>query len=85
MLRAIDLSEVAEAELRRNIMYLQARCAELMGRFAEAHATYLSIVSEFPEFEEAHEKARTTYRRHLETSLETRALVLEKRTGLELE
>ncbi len=85
VLRAIDLSDVSEAELRRNVLYLQARCAELLGRFAEAHATYLRIVSEFPEFKDAQEKARATYRKHLETGLETRALVLEKRTGLELE
>ena len=85
VLRAIDLSDVTETELRRNILYLQARCAEIVGRFAEAHATYLRIVSEFPEFKDAQEKARSTYRRHLETSLETRALVLEKRTGLELD
>lgn len=85
VLRGIDLSEVSEPELRRNILYLQARSAELLGRFAEAHATYLRIVSEYPDFKDAHEKSRSTYRRHLETTLETRALTLEKRTGIDLD
>ena len=80
--RSIDLSEVSDPELRRNVVFLRARCSEQLGRFGEAHVLYLRLVSEFPDFKAAQERTRSTYQMHLETSLAPRALVLEKRTDL---
>jgi tetratricopeptide (TPR) repeat protein len=84
VLRSIDLNEIAETELRRNVMKLQARCYEQLGRYGEAHAVYLRIIGEFPDSKEAHHKVRSTYQKHLESCLEPKAIALEKRTSLEL-
>jgi uncharacterized protein HemY len=84
VVRSINLNEIGETELRRNVMNLQARCYEQLGRYGEAHAVYLSILGEFPDSKEAHQKVRSTYQKHLETCLEPKAIALEKRTSLEL-
>ena len=83
VLRRIQLSDVADDELRRNALYLRGRCEEQLGQFGTAHAVYLQILSEFPGFRDTHVRARSTYQQHLETGLETRALMLEKRTSME--
>jgi uncharacterized protein HemY len=83
VLRGIQLNDVADDELRRNATYLRARCEEQLGQFGNAHALYLQILSEFPGFRDTHARARSTYQQHLETGLETRALMLEKRTSME--
>ncbi|MFQ5599142.1 MAG: tetratricopeptide repeat protein [Candidatus Krumholzibacteriia bacterium] len=84
VVRSIELDDVGDGELRRNVLYLQAGCNEQLGQFGEAHALYLRLVSEFPGFKDTHERARATYQQHLEGCLETRALVLEKRTDLDV-
>ena len=81
--RSIDVNGVADAELRRNVLYLRARCTEQLGRYGEAHVLYLRLIAEFPGFKPAQERARATYRLHLDASLEPPALVLEKRTHLD--
>ncbi len=80
--RSINLMQVPDAELRRNVLYLGARCHEQLGRFGEAHVLYLRLLGEFPDFKAAQERARATYQLHLHACLEPRALVLEKRTNL---
>jgi tetratricopeptide (TPR) repeat protein len=80
--RSIDLVQVADAEMRRNVLFLGARCNEQLGRFGEAHVIYLRLLGEFPDFKAAHERARVTYQLHLHTCLEPRPVVLEKRTNL---
>ncbi len=81
--RSIDVDGVPDAELRRNVLYLRARCTEQLGRYGEAHVLYLRLIAEFPGFKPAQERARATYKLHLESSLEPPALVLEKRTHLD--
>lgn len=83
VLRSVALDDVSDGDVRRDVMYLQARCNEQLGQTGMAHALYLRVLSEFPGYKDAFERARDTYQRHLETSLETRALVLEKRTPME--
>jgi tetratricopeptide (TPR) repeat protein len=84
VLRSIGVDDVAEDELRRNVVYLLAICNEQLGHYGEAHARYLRLLSEAPGYKDTHKRARETYQKHLETSLETRALVLEKRMSLEI-
>jgi tetratricopeptide (TPR) repeat protein len=84
VLRSIGVDDVADDELRRNIVYLLAICSELLGHYGEAHARYLRLLSEAPGYKDTHKRARETYQKHLETSLETRALVLEKRMSFEM-
>jgi hypothetical protein len=84
VLRSLALDDVADPEVRRNVVYLRASCCERLGENGEAHALFLQLLSEFPYFKDTRERARTTYQKHLETALETRAELLEKRTQLDL-
>jgi hypothetical protein len=84
VLRSIGIDDVADDELRRNIVYLLATCSEQLGHYGEAHARYLRLLSESPGYKDTHKRARETYQKHLETSLETRPLVLEKRISFEM-
>jgi tetratricopeptide (TPR) repeat protein len=84
VLRSLELDDVADPELRRNITYLRAVCHERLSEYGEAHALFLQLLSEFPYFKDTRERARVTYQKHLETALETRAEVLEKRTQLDV-
>jgi len=83
VLRSISIDDVADDELRRNIIYQKAVCCEQLGHHGEAHALYLHILSEFPYFKDTRERVRRTYQRHLESAVEPRAEALEKRTQLE--
>jgi hypothetical protein len=84
VLRSIELDDVADQELRRNISYLKAVCCERLGNFGEAHALFLQLLSEVPYFKDTRERVRATYQKHLESALETRVETLEKRTHLEM-
>jgi tetratricopeptide (TPR) repeat protein len=84
VLRSIQIDDVADDELRRNIVYLQGVCCEDVGQFGEAHALFLRILSEFPYFKDTRERVRRTYQKHLEAAVETRAQLLEKRTQVEV-
>jgi len=84
VLRSVQLDDVAEQELRRNIVYLKAVCCERLGNFSEAHALFLQLLSEVPYFKDTRERVRATYKKHLEAALETRVEALEKRTHLEM-
>lgn len=80
VLRSIATDDLADDELRRNIVYLQGVCCEQVGQYGEAHALFLRILSEFPYFKDTRERVRRTYQRHLEAAVETRARTIEKRT-----
>jgi hypothetical protein len=84
VLRSIGLDDVGDEELRRNIAYLKAVCCEQLGLYSESHAHFLQILSEFPYFKDVRERVRRTYQKHLESALEPRAEVLEKRTQLDV-
>ncbi len=84
VLRSISIDDVADDELRRNIVYQKAVCCEQLGHHGEAHTLYLHILSEFPYFKDTRERVRRTYQRHLESAVEPRAEALEKRTQLEM-
>jgi len=84
VLRSVQLDDVADQELRRNISYLKAVCCERLGNFGEAHALFLQLLSEVPYFKDTRERVRATYQKHLEEALETRVEALEKRTHLEM-
>jgi tetratricopeptide (TPR) repeat protein len=83
VLRSVELDDVADADLRSNVVYLQGVCCERLGRWGEAHSHYLDLLSQTPGFKDTRERARVTYQQHLETALETRAHLLEKRTQLD--
>ena len=84
MLRSIVLDDVADEELRRNVVYLKGVCCEQLGQNAEAHTFFLQLLSEFPYFKDTRERVRRTYQKHLEAALGSRAEVLEKRTHLDV-
>jgi len=84
VLRSIALPDVTDDELRRNVAYLKGVCCELLGQYGEAHTLFLHILSEFPYFKDTRDRVRRTYQRHLESSVEPRAEVLEKRTQMEV-
>lgn len=84
VLRSIELEDVADDELRRNVVYLKGVCCEQLGQNAEAHALFLQLLSEFPYFKDTRERVRRTYQKHLEAALGPRAEVLEKRTNLDV-
>jgi tetratricopeptide (TPR) repeat protein len=84
VLRSIELDDVADEELRRNVVYLKGVCCEQIGQNAEAHALFLQLLSEFPYFKDTRERVRRTYQKHLEAALGSRAEVLEKRTHLDV-
>jgi len=84
VLRSIELDDVADEELRRNVVYLKGVCCEQLGQNAEAHALFLQLLSEFPYFKDTRERVRRTYQKHLEAALGSRAEVLEKRTHLDV-
>jgi predicted Zn-dependent protease len=81
VLDSIDLDSIEDPELRQQVMHLQARCYERMGRFSEAYALYQRLLFEMPESKPLQERARAAYQRHLEASQDVPALVLEKRTN----
>jgi tetratricopeptide (TPR) repeat protein len=82
-LRSIALPDVPDDELRRNVTYLKGVCCEQLGQYGEAHTLFLHILSEFPYFKDTRDRVRRTYQKHLESSVEPRAEVLEKRTQAE--
>jgi tetratricopeptide (TPR) repeat protein len=84
VLRSIELDDVADEELRRNVVYLKGVSCEHLGQYSEAHAFFLQILSEFPYFKDVRERVRRTYQKHLESALGPRAEVLEKRTHLDV-
>ena len=75
---------LTDDELRRNITYLKGVSCEQLGLHSEAHACFLKILGEFPYYKDVRERVRRSYQKHLETALEPRAEVLEKRTQLDV-
>jgi hypothetical protein len=84
VLRSIQLDDVADEELRRNVAYLKGVCGEQLGLYAEAHSSFAQVLSEFPYFKDVRERVRRTYQKHLESALGPRAEVLEKRSHLDV-
>ena len=58
VLRSIQLDDVADDELRRNVADLKGVCGEQLGLHGEAHASFAQILSEVRYFTDVRERAR---------------------------